>query len=436
MYTRLRKIWDALASSYWFVPVVMMLLAVILWMITGRLDHYLSTRDKKALAWLYLSDADTMRTVLLTIAAAIIGIVGVVFSIIMVPLSIAATQFGPRLLRTFLRDTATQVTLGTFNATLIFCMAVLLRLSSAAKQPLPQLSVNIALLLGVCSFAVLIYFINHIAVSLQAPVVVSRVARELHIAIRHDFPDGPSAPTPANSAGKPDSFPPVSDSVAILSDRSGYMQLRDDYALLHLACSHDILVELLAEPGDFVVKGQPLALAWGMQDLKGLTRRINGLCIVGIQRTLIQDVTFGVNELAEVAVRALSPAINDPFTAMTCLDWIASALCDVCQKTFPAPKLFDHSGALRVVRHPITFYKLADAAFTLIRENSKGNLVVNLKLVDTLERVARRTVSQEQRHILLEHAKAIESNWRLEPSDLNFSHPVLDRLQQFNLQFS
>src|SRR4051794_23175529 len=112
MKTHLRKIWDSLKSTYWFVPLVMMALAVLLWFGTITLDYTVSTREKKAIAWLYISDIDSMRTLLLTIAGAIIGIVGVVFSIIMVPLSIAASQFGPRLLRTFLRDTGTQVTLG------------------------------------------------------------------------------------------------------------------------------------------------------------------------------------------------------------------------------------------------------------------------------------------------------------------------------------
>jgi uncharacterized membrane protein len=135
----------------------MMVSSVLLWRGTITLDHILSLKDKKAIAWLYIGNADTMRELLLTTAVAIGGIIGVVFTIIMVPLSIAATQFGPRLLRTFLRDLGTQITLGTFNATFIFCMAMLLQLSGAAKQPLPQISVNVALLLGIISFGLLIY---------------------------------------------------------------------------------------------------------------------------------------------------------------------------------------------------------------------------------------------------------------------------------------
>src|SRR5678816_3154627 len=117
MKTHLRKLLDSLKSSYWFIPLVMMALAFLLWLGTGSMDRILSARDKKEIAWLYVSDADTMRTLLLTIAVAIGGVLGVVFSIIMVPLTIAAAQFGPRLLRTFLRDSGTQITLGTFTAT-------------------------------------------------------------------------------------------------------------------------------------------------------------------------------------------------------------------------------------------------------------------------------------------------------------------------------
>ena len=172
-----------------------------------------------------------MRTLLLTIAVAIIGVVGVVFTIIMVPLTIAAAQFGPRLLRTFLRDIGTQITLGTFNATFIFCMTVLLQLSGEHKQQLPQISVNVALLLGLISFGVLIYFINHIAISLQAPMVVARVSKELHTAINHDLPDLPqSAAFTAPDNNKP--IPNDTDAHSLmLAVRSGYVQVRDDASL-------------------------------------------------------------------------------------------------------------------------------------------------------------------------------------------------------------
>src|SRR6478735_3516702 len=263
MKTHIRRLWDSLRSTYWFIPLVMMLLAVALWWGTSSLDYTLSLRGKEAVTGLHISDAEDMRTLLLTIAAAIIGIVGVVFSIIMVPLSIAASQFGPRLLRTFLRDTGTQITLGTFMSTFIFCMIVLLQLSNAGnvKQALPQVSVNIALVLGLLSFGVLIFFINHVATSIQAPIVVARVSKELHTAIRHNLPDTLTTdpPLPEEATGLPNLLTPHS---VVTAAASGYLQVRDDDALLHLAQQHNLVLQLLFEPGDFIVQDKPLASIW------------------------------------------------------------------------------------------------------------------------------------------------------------------------------
>ncbi|MDQ2862198.1 MAG: DUF2254 domain-containing protein [Bacteroidota bacterium] len=406
MKTRLRKLWDSLKSSYWFIPLVMMALAVLLWRGTATLDHVLSIGDKKDIAWLYISDADSMRALLLTIAIAIIGVVGVVFTIIMVPLSIAATQFGPRLLRNFLRDTGTQVTLGTFNATFIFCLAVLLQLSNSGKNHPPQISVNMALLLGLLSFGVLIYFINHIAVSIQAPVLVSKVSKELHIAIRHELHDAPNKSSVDKRQNNAPDLSAVYSSIPALT--SGYLQVRDDEELLRLAVKHNVVIRILKNPGDFIVEHSALIFTWPETDAHKILKPVNAAFITGVQRTLVQDITFGINELAEVAIRALSPAINDPFTAMTCLDWIGSALCSVCRKTPDETEIYDGKGNLRIVRNVITFADLANAAFNQIREYGNSSTAVTLRLMNTIKVVADYTVTDEQRKILWHHATLVE----------------------------
>lgn len=384
----------------------MMLLAVLLWRGTGALDAALSAWDKKAIAWLYVSDADAMRNLLLTIAVAIIGVVGVVFSIIMVPLSIAASQFGPRLLRTFLRDLGTQLTLGTFVATFIFCMAVLLQLSGKEqKAALPQISVNTALLLGLLSFGVLLFFINHVAVSMQAPVVAARVSGELQTAIRHDFPeprkegDDVVMPTAALVTG---SFG------TIAAAASGYVQVRDDKRLLRLATEHNLVMELLYEPGDFITSGMPLVKLYPAAVAKPLHKAVQAAFVLGVQRTLVQDVTFGINELVEMAVRALSPAINDPFTAMTCLDWLGTALCQLCGRSFAAAGVYDAAGNLRLMKHPVTFTDLCGAAFHQIRGYGQSSRMVTVRMMDVLLTVAVCAITTEQRAALRYHAELVE----------------------------
>lgn len=404
MVTHLRKLWDSLKSSYWFVPLVMMATALLLWLITSKLDHDLSGHDKKAITWLYLGDADTMRTLLLTIAGVIVGVLGVVFSIIMVPLSLAAAQFGPRLLRTFLRDTGTQVSLGTFTGTFIFCMAVLLQLSKTAKYTLPQVSVNLALLLSLVSFGVLIYFINHVAVSLQAPVVVARVSKELHAAINHQFSSqNIVAATAVENEATEKSRLSLPYQV-VTAKASGYLQVRDDQSLLQLAHRHDLVFKLLSEPGDFIIEATPIVWVWGETDMAHITNTVRMAFITGKQRTLVQDVTFGFNELIEVALRALSPAINDPFTAMTCLDWVGSALCQVCTRPFPGDHVYDAQGRLRLLTRPVTFTHLANAAFNQVREYGRNSRYVTLRLMYTLRRVAEFAETPPQRQVLLHHA--------------------------------
>ncbi|MEP7187560.1 MAG: DUF2254 family protein, partial [Roseiflexaceae bacterium] len=136
--------------------------------------------------------------------------------------------------------------------------------------------------------------------------------------------------------------------------------------------------------------------------------RINSAFVLGRQRTLVQDIEFGINELVEVALRALSPAINDPFTAITCIDWLGSALCQLCARTLPPPTQCDAAGRLRLLVEPLTFARLADAAFNQIREYGRTSTAVTLHLLDVIAVVAACTRTASQRAALLRHAQLIE----------------------------
>jgi uncharacterized membrane protein len=411
MEAHLRKLWDSLRSSYWFVPALMTSGAVVLWAGTSMLERALYASGTLPSAWLYADDIDSVRTLLLAVAGAIIGLVGVVFSITMIPLTIATAQFGSRLLRTFLRDTGTQITLGTFVATFIFCMLVLLRLRGDPAQPLPQVSVTVGLLLALASFSVLIYFINHVAVSIQAPVVAAEVSAELHAAIDRELLHPlkrAAAPAPMRTAG---GVPPDFALTArpVLATASGYVQARDDAGLLRLAMEHNLVMRLLGQPGDFVVQDTPLAFLWpgAAASEEEVDTAINTAFLLGLQRTLLQDVTFGINELVEMAVRALSPAINDPFTAMTCLDWIGTVLCRMCGRAFPPPLRCDDQGRVRLMVKALAFTDLADASFNPIREAGRANTAVTLRLLDTIMVVAQCARTEEQCATLLRHATVV-----------------------------
>lgn len=404
MRTRLLKLWDTLRTSYWFVPALMMVLASMFWGMTSSIDRHLSVREGVPLEWLYYDEIDAMRTLVLTVVGLTVGVIGVVYSITMIPLTIAASQFGPRLLRNFLRDRGTHVTLGTFSATIVFCLLVLLQLRDTTARP--QVSVNVVLLLGLCTFLMLVYFINHIAVSIQASHLVAEESDELLRAIDREL-----EPAGLDPAAVPELvlMEPTSAFCTVLATSSGYLQMRDDEGLLDLARDQDLVIRMLCEPGDFVVAGAPLARVWPAATLAGeVDDHINSACFLGVQRTLMQDVTFGINELVEVAIRALSPAINDPFTAMTCLDWLGAALCRFCGKAFPPAYRLDEEGRLRLLFSPITFSQMADAAFNQIRDYGHSSAAVTLRLMHTLEVVSSCARTPEQRRSLLHHAARTE----------------------------
>jgi uncharacterized membrane protein len=411
----------------------MMVLAAVLWLGTSWTDDLLTKSGALPSRWLYSDDRASVRSLLLTIAASTVGIVGVVFSIMMVPLTIAASQFGPRLLRNFLRDTGTQITLGTFTATFLFCMLVILQLREEPTQLLPQVSVSTGLLLGVMSFAMLIYFVNHIAISIQASVVVAEVSEELHQAIDHELPALPSTKMlfAQEQALPEEPSYKASTPHTVFAKESGYVQVRDDKGLLGFAQEQELLVQLLRQPGDFVAAYTPLALVWPKQAIPANVEDvINDAYLLGVQRTLVQDVTFGINSLVEVAVRALSPAINDPFTAMTCLDRLGAALCKLCSRSFPSAKLYDEHHCLRLITEPITFTSLADAAFTPIRDYGRSSTMVLLRLLDTLAMVVPCIRTEEQRRVLLHHAGLVERSAQTGLPDLADRQAVTERFHK------
>lgn len=414
MDVRLRERWDSLRSSYWFVPTIMTAGAAVSWAVLDALDHLLRATAAHPIPWLYYDSPDATRTLLLAVAGAMVGIIGVVFSITMVPLTIAASQFGPRLLRTFLRDTGTQIVLGVFIATFMFCMLVLLRLHEET-QALPQLSITVGLALALFSLGALIYYINHVAVSMQAPSVVAAVSAELQAAITRTLPA--ADPTTARSAATaaqavlPKAF--ATDAKLIPALQSGYVQARDDAKLLLLATQHELVISLLRQPGDFVTETTPLARVWPPNHVSAaLEATLQAAFVLGQQRTLVQDLEFGINELVEVAVRALSPAINDPFTAITCLDWLGRALCQLCTRAFPAPVQYGADGLVRLLAEPLTFGRVADAAFNQIREYGRTSTAVTLHLLETIAVVSECVRTGEQREALLRHATLVERGSR------------------------
>jgi len=365
--------------------------------------------DASLPGWAYSGGADGARAVLSTVAGSMVTVAGVGFSITIVALVLASTQFGPRLLTLFMRDVTSQATLGTFTGTFTFCILVLRTIRGADEGGVgfvPQVAVTVAIGLALVSVAVLIYFFHHVAISIQAPNLVAAVARDLDDAIdrlgsrRGAHEDGPE---PA-----PDDVPTIGSDAVIASSATGYLQIVDDAALLGVASRHDLCVRLLARPGLFLVHDNVVFIARPRERVdERVADQLRSTLIIGDVRTPEDDIEFSVRQLVEVALRGLSPAINDPFTAMAAVDWLGAALSRLARADFPSRYRYDDAGHLRVVADISTFGGIAHTIFSRIRHYGGTSPVLLNRLLEAIAAFGGHITDETDRELVRGEADAV-----------------------------
>lgn len=407
MRTRLSQQWDTLRGSFWFLPAVLTVAAVGLSFLTVAADRAVEARGEHLFGWTYRGGPDGARGVLGTIAGSMITVAGVVFSITVVALTLASQQFGPRLIRSFTRDRGNQLVLGTFLATYTYCLLVLRTVNGTEKATfVPELGVTVGVGLALLSLGVLIYFIHHVAVSIQASTVVERVAAELTATVDEVYPE-------AMGAGVPSADPITSDLPAdahpVRSTDAGYVLAVDTDAVLRLATEHDLLIHLPTPPGRFVRAGDVVAYAvipgGGLRE--GVEDSLRGSVLLGPKRTGFQDVEFALLQLSEIATRALSPGINDPFTAAECVDRLGDALGRLAGRGFPSPFRADRDCRLRVVARRPSFPDLLATAVDPIRHHARTSPMVFGRLLDALVAVGERAVREPDQAAVREQAARV-----------------------------
>ncbi len=382
MRTRLLSFWSILRSSYWFIPSLLAAGSIFLSYAAVKLDEHLRSAIEYGLGWEYAGGAEGARAVLSTIAGSIITVAGTTFSITIAALSLASSQFGPRLLRTFRRDTGNQVVLGVFISTFLYCLMVLRTVRGTDQDTfVPHLSVTFGVVLAVLSLGVLIYFIHHMAASIQVSNVIAAVAVDLEASIQDNLQEpGADVVEPERGPAEPeDGGAPRYAAVRALT--SDYI-LRIDYAQLQgVAAKLDNVMSVLFRPGDFVMQGMPLVSF--RQPLPGGSdpaKQVRSAFVLANERSPEMDPEFGFLQLAEIAVRALSSGVNDPFTAMACLDRLAASLSLAAQRTIPGACHYDAEGKLRLVCQVFTYQHLVEGAFAHIRRAAEGNEAVQQHL--------------------------------------------------------
>lgn len=412
MNTYLLNLWDTVRASYWFVPGLFALGAILLSFAAPWLDATVDESSAQLPEWI-LTTTGAARSTLSALAGAMMAVTGTVFSITVVTLSLTSQQFGPRLLRRFMYDLPTQMTLGLFLATGFYCLLILRVVEDRGGGPsAPHLSVLAAIVLAVLSMIMLIFFIHHVAMLIQAPHVVAAVARDLDDSIERLFPEkmGKSAGDQAKGDGNQEEQ--LGDNYAVVrSANEGYIQAIDTDRLMSLASEHDLVIRLRAGPGRFIEVGASLMDVWSTSEtelmIDDLAAPLNETVITGIRRTPRQDVECAVAELVEVAVRSLSPGINDPFTAINCIDRLGAALGRLAERKLPEAHRYDDRGRFRVIAHPVTFADVLDAALNQIRQYGRDSVAVTIRLLDALQTIAEHVHRDPDMEALFLHATMI-----------------------------
>ena len=424
MKTKLLHLWDGLQTSFWFIPLLIMLIAIGASFGLIYLDNILDYQPEGFMEFFVSGGAESARSILATIAGAMLGVAGTVFSITLVALTLASSQFGSRLLRNFMHDRINQVVLGAYTATFMYCLLVLRTVKSYDDiEFVPNLSVIFAILVAIANIFLLIIFIHHISLSIQADYVINDVVKHLHKSIRKLFPEELGEETDRESeqlAMELKEKREVQD--VIKTDEDGYLQAIDNEGLMQAAQEHNLLIALKHRPGVYLVKNMELLRLYAESEISEKTRkRISKAFIYGDKRTPTQDAEFAIHQLAEIASRALSPGINDPYTAISCIDKLTATMCYLTHAHFPSAYRYDENKKLRIITRPLNFQGMMDAAFNQIRQFGKDSPSVLIRLMEAFATINHYSRTQEQQDCVSRHAKMvyrIAKESLTEPNDL------------------
>ncbi len=349
------------------------------------------------------ADPQVAQIILGGIAASIMTVVSIVFAIMLMTLTLASMQFSPRIIVSFVQDRVTQWTLGIFLGTFLYCMAALPAARSLPHPFAPVFTVMGAMLLAVACVGWLLFFIHHISRAISVNHIVARIAGDTIAMIdemmpwphRHDKLDG----APAAGANWETTVP---------SDASGYIRFVDRKRLVGLAKTYRVKINVLRRVGHFVPQGVPLlAVSKADRLTPEAVEDLRGAFDLGPTRTLQQDVEFGVLQIVDIALKAISPAVNDPSTAINCVDQLSSIMIRFASREPPEAVLYDPPGNVRVVIPWIGFDRLLEAAFEQIRMYAKSDAAVSLRLLRALGDIAATTQDPEYRRTLAQRGRQV-----------------------------
>ena len=401
MKARLRQLLSDLSETFWLLPAMIVVAGILLALGLVQMDR--SGAVPQWLidsSWLYSGGGTGARTLLGTVASSTIGVAGTVFSITIAALSLAAGQMGPRLLRNFTRDRGNQTTLGVFLGTFSYSLMVLRSVRTQSEGTfVPHLSLSIGILLAFVCVGTLVYFVGHMASRINVETVIELVGDEVREAVVRLTGETPGDDPPPAALWR--------DAVPVRDPRRGYLQQIDPEGLADWAHGNGAAIRLLVRPGDYVFPGAPIALV--LPDVEGADAAIRSATALGPSRVSSQDLEFAVRQLVEVAVRALSPGINDPNTAIGVLDSLGAALCDLVPRYLPTG-VSRRKGRTALFIPAVDYDGLVDAMFHMIRQNASGCAAVLIRLIEVLTAVASAEREPVRLQALQRHADLVRAD--------------------------
>jgi uncharacterized membrane protein len=409
MLSRATTLRSARDINLWRLPLQLSIAAVALFAITLIPD----TLDKFGLihipSWLTMGSIDDARAILSAMMGAVATVLALIFSVALLVLSMVSTLFGPRLLYRFLQDWVSQFTIGLFMATFVYiCLVFLVTHQNAESTFIPQISLITSWVLVVVSFGFLVYYSHRVAKSIQNPDMIGAIVDDLSTAAGGAHLLGPGEATGAEP--KEESILQRAETGGrILCAKSGYLQQIKHDVLVEGARRVDALIVLRFRPGQFILRGEELAAVVPATKLPWLKPTIDFGVEIGRHRTLTQDSEFGIAQVVEIAIRALSPAINDTFTGVACVDWLADALLTLAEQPPLQGNWFDTNKHLRVWMPSVRLERLAKLAFDQIRQAATTTPAVLIRQLDAIRRLAPR-LPEACRQTLSVQANAIRES--------------------------
>ncbi len=402
--------WKELMTTFWFVPILIIGLSVILAITLVSLDSNVVVTHDGWVRFFLVNSSNSARSILSTISGAMIGVAGTVFSVTLVALTLASSQFGPRLIKNFMYVRLNQIVLGSYVATYLYCLLVLNALKDSSDYIfIPSISIFMAIIAAIINIILLIVFIHQIAISIQADKVIADISDFISQQVKTLFPEKMGKENEKDeNINISTVISTLKERTTIKSPKSGYLQYIDSEALMDVVTKHDALLKLYHRPGSYLVEGMEIGEIYSTTPWeKDKFEIILDQFLIGKTKTSQQDLEFSIHQMVEIAARALSPGVNDPYTAIACIDNLTNTLSYLAQVEFPAKNRFDKDEKLRIIADVLSFEGVLDAAFNQIRQFSGGSTAVIIRLMEALIIISSFTVKSNHKKAVRKHADMV-----------------------------